>query len=95
MSYSDFFQKTVNCFSSSGELKSSADFLSCWSAELYTAVPSRPFFPRGFLCDKVSSLRNLFFSTQEMGFHPLCFRGSVTMDPTETKSGQSTKRESD
>ncbi|KAK6945322.1 Glycosyl hydrolase family 63, C-terminal [Dillenia turbinata] len=64
-------------------LRSSADFLSYCPAELCTAVLGRPFFPMGrrFLpaaylilgAEELRFQRNLFFSTRQMGFHPVCF----------------------
>lgn len=34
------------------QLKPGDNYISYWPAELYSAVPSRPFFPRGFLWDE-------------------------------------------
>ncbi|KAG7655395.1 Six-hairpin glycosidase superfamily [Arabidopsis suecica] len=47
-----FYGQSKIHFPKSPLAKSEDDFLLYWPAELYTAVPSRPRFPRGFLWDE-------------------------------------------
>ncbi|KAI5679356.1 hypothetical protein M9H77_10306 [Catharanthus roseus] len=47
-----FFGQSRISFPNPFKIKHKSDFVSYWPAELYTAVPSRPFFPRGFLWDE-------------------------------------------
>ncbi|EOX99909.1 Glucosidase 1 isoform 2 [Theobroma cacao] len=47
-----FFGQSKISVPKNSNVKSHDDFLLYWPAELYTAVPSRPFFPRGFLWDE-------------------------------------------
>ncbi|KAJ4710863.1 mannosyl-oligosaccharide glucosidase GCS1-like [Melia azedarach] len=47
-----FYGKSKISVLKNSKLKNHDSFLSYWPAELYTAVPSRPFFPRGFLWDE-------------------------------------------
>ncbi|TXG56065.1 hypothetical protein EZV62_017378 [Acer yangbiense] len=55
-----FYGQSKISLPKSSKVKSHENFVSYWPAELYTAVPSRPFFPRGFLWDE--------------GFHQLLIR---------------------
>ncbi|KAB2045785.1 hypothetical protein ES319_D01G185800v1 [Gossypium barbadense] len=47
-----FYGQSKISIPKNSNVKSHDDFLLYWPAELYTAVPSRPFFPRGFLWDE-------------------------------------------
>ncbi|XP_044490914.1 mannosyl-oligosaccharide glucosidase GCS1 [Mangifera indica] len=47
-----FYGQSKISLPKSSKLKSHDNFILYWPAELYTAVPSRPFFPRGFLWDE-------------------------------------------
>ncbi|CAL0329723.1 unnamed protein product [Lupinus luteus] len=47
-----FYGQSKIALSSILNLKEQVNVLSYWPAELYTAVPSRPSFPRGFLWDE-------------------------------------------
>ncbi|CDP19898.1 unnamed protein product [Coffea canephora] len=47
-----FYGQSQIALSNRPDKKHGDDFISYWPAELYTAVPSRPFFPRGFLWDE-------------------------------------------
>ncbi|XP_010531615.1 PREDICTED: mannosyl-oligosaccharide glucosidase GCS1 [Tarenaya hassleriana] len=47
-----FYGQSKIAVPKSTQYKSPDNFLLYWPAELYTAVPSRPFFPRGFLWDE-------------------------------------------
>ncbi|KAI9170391.1 hypothetical protein LWI28_027193 [Acer negundo] len=55
-----FYGQSKISLPKSSKVKSHENFVSYWPTELYTAVPSRPFFPRGFLWDE--------------GFHQLLIR---------------------
>ncbi|KAL7609119.1 mannosyl-oligosaccharide glucosidase GCS1 [Lactuca sativa] len=47
-----FYGQSKILFPQPSKHKSGGDSVLYWPAELYTAVPSRPFFPRGFLWDE-------------------------------------------
>ncbi|KAL7171743.1 hypothetical protein ACSBR2_036415 [Camellia fascicularis] len=47
-----FYGQSKISVPSNSNFKSGENYILYWPAELYTAVPSRPFFPRGFLWDE-------------------------------------------
>ncbi|KAJ6431315.1 hypothetical protein OIU84_018744 [Salix udensis] len=47
-----FYGQSKISIPENSSLRGHDNFISYWPAELYTAVPSRPFFPRGFLWDE-------------------------------------------
>ncbi|XP_071696005.1 mannosyl-oligosaccharide glucosidase GCS1-like [Rutidosis leptorrhynchoides] len=47
-----FYGQSKILFQQASKHRSDGDSILYWPAELYTAVPSRPFFPRGFLWDE-------------------------------------------
>lgn len=47
-----FYGQSKISLAKNTKLKNDDNFVLYWPAELYTAVPSRPFFPRGFLWDE-------------------------------------------
>ncbi|XP_059624181.1 mannosyl-oligosaccharide glucosidase GCS1-like [Cornus florida] len=47
-----FYGQSKISLPGNSNLRSGDNFILYWPAELYTAVPSRPFFPRGFLWDE-------------------------------------------
>ncbi|XP_011041513.1 PREDICTED: mannosyl-oligosaccharide glucosidase GCS1-like [Populus euphratica] len=47
-----FYGQSKISFPENSNLRGHDNFISYWPAELYTAVPSRQFFPRGFLWDE-------------------------------------------
>ncbi|XP_058192852.1 mannosyl-oligosaccharide glucosidase GCS1-like [Rhododendron vialii] len=47
-----FYGQSKISLPKTSDFKSGERYISYWPAELYTAVPSRPFFPRGFLWDE-------------------------------------------
>lgn len=47
-----FYGQSKIAYARNSNHKNHDNFIKYWPAELYTAVPSRPFFPRGFLWDE-------------------------------------------
>ncbi|KAL3835679.1 hypothetical protein ACJIZ3_010415 [Penstemon smallii] len=47
-----FYGQSIISLPPSSNLEHGDKYISYWPAELYSAVPSRPFFPRGFLWDE-------------------------------------------